>query len=94
MYRETTHLNFKLNLAQQLIISYLPQTSVRFFVSRKSCHISENCHTFHSAGGPGLDPGVAIRTRIPDFVKRVQKIGKDSIERQGVQLSCIVKRRI
>ena len=42
-------------------------------------------------GGLG---GCAIRTRIPDFVKRVQKIGKDSIERQGVQLSCIVKRRI
>ena len=50
MYRETTHLNFKLNLAQQLIISSLPQTSVRFFGFKKvTPHLGE----FPSASGIG-----------------------------------------
>ena len=62
MYREPNHLNLKLNLVRQLIISSLPQTSVRFFgFKRKSRRILESCH-------PRL---CHKKNRNPDFVKRV-----------------------
>ena len=53
MYREPNHLNLKLNLVRQLIISSLPQTSVRFFgFKRKSHRILESCYPFDSATRP------------------------------------------